>query len=460
MAKVVFVVQPYPSLITSNIRDDFEAFMDLLKRLNHILQFGLEPNLICPENDGVREVQDSRSYLRSALQPYLRHYHSTSTTYDVTSFFRKQEHQLEEPFSAGNLISVFAYGNILEFVFKEISIEDFVRRTSNFDVMLKQLFNSPVSRKMYEMYLGHEILASPAKNEFFMPPYLTVYLAVLVTESTEEFRKSVNELKKREVVLNVILPDSVAIGSYPATNFIHEPFFNININPVLINLQNAGDYKMKDSFGSMWYLTAAIGEFHNILALMSDVHELCAISRSSVPTKLYEKIGVLRINPLRDLVGLYGLNDFRKYDKLFRLLLAEDVNYFQSYNTEDSKIIWRKESEPHFVGLVEVWNLIDTFLVHLPENTIFKDAKKKAGFAAEIYKQFEHDFKGFLKTLSEWVKDVTQVIEGARTTVQLNVAIITLFWTLALTILLSQDLRSWLTSLLSHLRNLKTPNLP
>lgn len=139
--------------------DDFEAFMDLLKRLNHILQFGLEPNLICPENDGVREVQDSRSYLRSALQPYLRHYHSTSTTYDVTSFFRKQEHQLEEPFSAGNLISVFAYGNILEFVFKEISIEDFVRRTSNFDVMLKQLFNSPVSRKMYEMYLGHEILA-------------------------------------------------------------------------------------------------------------------------------------------------------------------------------------------------------------------------------------------------------------------------------------------------------------
>lgn len=197
-----------------------------------------------------------------------------------------------------------------------------------------------------------------------------------------------------------------------------------------------------------------------MLALAEETHELCAITRSTVPNELYEKVGMLKINPVMNLMSLYGLRDFRKYEKIFHSGIVEDINYFRSYGTKDSMIIWKREGMPHFQGIADGLVLIKSCLSHLPDHTIFKDARHEFNFVNEIQRSFDRDFADFMETLEKWTKDVADVMEGARTTVQLNLAIMTLFWTLVFTIVLSQDVRSWLMSLISYLRNLQPPKLP
>lgn len=52
-----------------------------------------------------------------------------------------------------------------------------------------------------------------------------------------------------------------------------------------------------------------------------------------------------------------------------------------------------------------------------------------------------------MESLELLLSEIASVIEGSRTTVQLNVAIITLFWTLFFTVILSPEVFATLKSL-------------
>jgi hypothetical protein len=443
---------PYPYLITSGVETDFEATMSLIKRLSEILQSGLKPVFASLPEDGISKV--GGSFLRSKFKPYLRHYHNVSGTYDVTSIFRKDTEGFENPYTIENLKNVFSYGNVFEFFFDNIKVDELHDRMRDLDSLGNQFFSSFATRKVYEMYFGKQALIADSSTLTFLHPILTAYFAVLIAEDTQEFKNSARILQERGCELKVVIEDAMAIGSNEATNYIHTPFFDININPILINLEKKGYYKLQDAFGSIFYMMVAIGELYNILSILTDIHELCAMTLFSIPAELYEKVGVLKINPVKDVVGIYGLRDFRKCDRTFRLGLIEDINYMRAYGSKASSIIWKKEAFPHFSGITEVLGLIDSYMIHLPEKTLFENERKKTDFVKKLNKQFQCDFKDFLDTLEEWVNDVSQVIESARTTVQLNLAIIALFWTLVCTIFLSDDVRTLFSHLISYLMNL------
>jgi len=445
MAKVVILTLPYPHLVTEGIRYDFEGCMNLLKRTNKVLQTGLRANLSCPRNEGVSEISYEETAAQSPLRSFIYHYHQYSSNYDITSFFEKDKLSKSWAFKM-DLTHAFAYGNVVEFAFDNIEIEKFLYELHNIDVVVKQLFDSSASKKIYKMYLDSSLLVQEKKEEFFNPPILTVFVVVIVTETVEEFQKVYEIGSKIGVFGKIVINESIAIGAFPATNFIHEPFFSISINPVLVNLQKKNDYKFVDALSSILYLSTAIGEIYNSLEIMSDVHELCVLGKFSIPIELYEKIGRFRINPIKDLFNLYGLKYFRKFEKMHRTTVVEDVNYFLTYGTKGDEILRKKEGIPHFSGLIETRSLIDSYKIHEPDQVIFKK-QKASNFIHQVDEYFEKEFAAFKESINSLVKETSSVIEGSRTTVQLNIAIAALFWTLFFTVILSPEVFATLKSL-------------
>jgi len=448
MVKVVILTLFYPTLVTQGIRHDFEGCMNLIKKINQILQTGLKANLSCSKNERVSEISYKEIAAKSCLRSFIRHYHQYSNNYDITNFFEKDK--LSKSWFKMDLTYAFAYGNVVEFAFDTVDLEKLLNRLDDIDSFVLQLFDPSISKKIYEMYLDSSLLAQQKEEEFFLPPIPTVLLVVIVTETTEEFQKVYEIGHKIGVFGKTIIEGSIAFGNRSATNFITEPFFNILINPVLVNLQMKNHYKFADALRSILYLSLCIGELYNIMSIIGDAHELCVIARYSIPTELFEKIGKIRINPIRDIASLYGLRKFKQYEKIYYKTLIEDVNYLRSYGTKASEIIWRKEGVPHFLGIADPLNLIDSYIIHEPDKVIFKTVAPE-DFVSKVYKRFEKDFEGFMESLNELLSDINSVIESSRTTIQLNIAIITLFWTLLITIILSREVFAILKSSIGNI---------
>lgn len=444
MVKLCFVVLPYPYLITNELRLDFEGILETIRTLNRVLRKGLHPSFECPKNIGVFEVSDLDDW--PPLKYYLRHYHETHKIYDVTNLFKINKDSETD--------RVFAYGNIIEFVIESLKVDEVAQEItnhtlSNLDVRLKnRYFNSRINREIYQMYLGRNVLVPKDDSEFFSDPILTVYFVIIVAENEGEFKEISKELKGINISLKEIIPNSISIGHHVATNFIHSPFFGISINPILVDFSKEDEFKFADILSSILNLMASIGELYNILGIIDGVHELCVIARSRTSLELHDKIGKLRINPIKDLRSFYGLKNFRRYEKIFRTILFEDINYLKEYGLKSAEVIWKHEGIPHFPAKNELLDLIDAYSGYELENFFLKK-KASTKFISEISDSFEKKFEGLMETLNNYVEDINGLIEGARTTIQLNIAIITLFWTLFFTVL--PLILPWLSNVLSYL---------
>ena len=186
--------------------------------------------------------------------------------------------------------------------------------------------------------------------------------------------------------------------------------------------------------------------------------DLCAIARSTVPIELHDKIGKLKINPIKDAPSLYGLRAFNKCESIFHSILVEHINYLRSFETKEAEIVWEHEGLPHFPGIIGVLNLIEGYCRYEQHKLIFKREKDTKDsdvcekFVSDVYTSFKCKVKDLMETLESLVEDVSNVIQGARTTVQLNLAIIALFLTLLLSIVQMLPLQEWLASLISFIK--------
>ena len=145
MAKLIYVILPYPTLIRQGIRSDFGGTLNIIHRINEIMQRGLR--LIDKKALG-KKVSPGDGVFTSHLKRYLRHYLLLSNeAFDVTSFFKKE---------ASKLKVVYAYGNALEFTFENLKVDEILETFEighDLDSHVQyEFFDGEVSKKIYEIY--------------------------------------------------------------------------------------------------------------------------------------------------------------------------------------------------------------------------------------------------------------------------------------------------------------------
>jgi hypothetical protein len=252
------------------------------------------------------------------------------------------------------------------------------------------------------------------------------------------------------------IPGHVWVGQFSATNFISAPFFRIAVNPIILLPPLERNHKYDDFLNGLFNSLVAIGEYYNILEIIDDAHELCALATYSVPLQLSRTIGSLKINPFKHIRDIYGLRSFNKCERLFNFLLFEDIKHIELYGSKAAEIIRQQEGLFHFPVIAGLNTLIESYSL-FASDVIYEHFHCSAKnpdeeFRTAIFSLFETRLKSLKDTLEKFVDDIKGVIEAARTSVQLNLAIITLIWTLFFTVIFAVfPIREWLNTLFRFL---------
>jgi hypothetical protein len=434
VAKAVVLAMPCFTLVTSSIRQDVQGTMEMVHRANLMLKSGFGIRFQ-PSKKQATKITSWTEDARERLSWYMRHYLERSECFDITSIFKSDKTYIDNA-CMWNLEKTISYGDVIEFSFSNVPLDSFFGDIHSLDSVLGRFFSSSVSRKLFEVYFGPNLLKKN-DDEFFIPPILTVFIAFLITNSDEEFREICTKYGATHS-LSIVLNDGVAIGAHPTLNFIGGDLFpHFAINPVVINFRKKTDHRFADILHSLLYLSISTGELYNILETMSDFCEMYILARPLAPFELYEEIGRFKINPIRDIPNFYGLKNFQKYEKLYLETMSEDVNYLRSYKTKISEIVQEKEGIQHFPGVTFLCQLLDDYSM-FDQKIIFKKNTAQE-FVTSFMQQFDKDFDDFKDRVSELFEDFESVIDRSRTAVQLNIAIIAIFWTIVFTVVLSPE---------------------
>ena len=322
-----------------------------------------------------------------------------------------------------------------------------------------EFFMETTGGKLFKFYLGEKFLGEKKLSSPFLSPILTVFFVVIVVDTTEQVSKIAKIIKSLSSELREKIPGHVWVGQSPATNFISTPFFGITVNPVILLPPLERNHKYDDFLNGLFNSLVAIGEFYNILETIDDAHELCALASYSVPLQLSRSIGSLKINPFMHIRDIYGLRSFSKYERLFNSLLFEDIKHIKLYGSKAAEIIRQQEGFFHFPVIAELNTLIESysgFASDIIYEHFYSSAKNPdEEFRTAIFNLFETRLKSLKDTLEKFVGDIKGVIEAARTSVQLNLAIIALIWTLFFTVIFAIfPIREWLNTLFRFLQSL------
>jgi hypothetical protein len=452
MVKMAYVVMPYPRMMGAGVRLDFEGIVNLIHKTNEIMQNGLVPEELI---DVGKSVKDEEILSRSIIKRYVRHYPTTpSKKFEVSDLFQGKN---EKPDVA------FAYGNVLELLFENITLEEVLKRLrhlEDIDTYVVGFFKGTTGRKLYKLYLGERFLSEKESHRPFLSPILTVFFIVIVVDRAEQVSIIGEMTESIGSKLREKMPGHVWIGQSPATNFISAPFFRITINPVILLPPTERDHRYDDFLNGLFNSLIAIGEYYNILEIIDDAHEFCVLASYSVPLELSQSIGSLKINPFKHIRDIYGLRSFNKYENLFHSFLFEDVKHIRLYGSKAAEIIRRQEGVFHFPVISELNTLIESYSRYASDIIYehfarVRNRKKNVDkeFRTAIFKLFEARLGSLRDTLEKFVDDLQRVIEAARTSVQLNLAITTLIWTLFFTVIFAIfPIREWLSALLRYLQ--------
>ena len=449
---MVFVIMPYPRMIGAGVRLDFEGIMNLVHKTNEIMQNGLTPEELL---EFAQVIEDEEILSRSVIKKHIRHYPTIpSKKFRVTDLFQGKN---VKPTVA------FAYGNVLEVLFENVPMDEVAKRLqqqkdidTHFEI---EFYKETTGSELFRFYLGEKFLSKKKLYTPYLSPILTVFLVVIVVDTAEQVNEIARIAKPLGLKLRMRIPGHVWIGQSPATNFISAPFFRITVNPIILLPPTEPNYRYDDFLNGLFNSIIAIGEFYNIVESIDDAHELCAIASYTVPLELSRNIGSPKINPFKHIRDVYGLRSFNKYERLFHSSYFEDIKHMRLYGSKAAEIIRRQEGVFHFPVISELLTLIESYSRYasdiIYENFQSKKKDLDEEFRTSIFKLFEFRLSSLKDTLEKFIDDIQGVIEAARTSVQLNLAIITLIWTLFFTVVLAVfPIEEWLKTLFYFLQSL------
>jgi len=452
MVKMAYVVMPYPRMMGAGVRWDFEGILNIVHKTNEIMQNGLGPESL----DVGEVIKDEEILSRSVIKKYIRHYPTTpQKKFQVTKLFQS---------ASGKHNATFVYGDVLEVIFENLSLDEVLKRVRNvedLDTHFEREFfwETTTGGKLFKFYLGSKFLDEKKLSLPLLSPILTVFFIVIVVDTSEEVDEISKTIQSLGLGLREKIHGHVWIGQSPATNFISSPFFTIAINPIILLPPKKPNYKYNDFLNGLFNSIIAIGEFYNILEIIDDAHEFCALASYSVPLELSQSIGSLKINPLKNIRDIYGLRSFKKYERLFHSFLFEDIKHLRFYGSEAAEIIKRQEGVFHFQVIAELLTLIHSYSRYatdiIYENFQSQGKDLDEEFRAALFNLFETRLKSIKDTLEKFVSDLQGVIDAARTSVQLNLAIVTLIWTLLVTVAFAIfPIQEWLKAIFHILQSL------
>lgn len=459
MVKMAFVFMPYPQMIGAGVRLDFEGILNMVHKTNEIMQKGL-----IPEEETRVAINEDEILSRSVIKKHIRHYPTMPS----------RKFQVTDLFQATNMrpTVAFAYGNVVEVVIENASLDEVSKRLrylEDFDVHFKtEFFKETTGDKLFKLYLGEKFLSEKRLSSGYVSPIMTVFFVVIVLDTAEQVNETARVIKSLGFELREKIPGHVWIGQSPSTNFISAPFFGITISPVVLMPPTESDHKYDDFLDGLFNSIIAIGEFYNIVETINDAHELCVIASYSIPLELSQNIGTTKINPLH-MRDIYGLRSFNKYERLFHSFYFQDVKHIRLYGSKAAEIIQKQEGVFHFPVISGLLSLIEAYSRYAPdviyENDQSQEKDMDREFRTSIFRIFEDRLDSLKDTLEKFVEDIQGVIEAARTAVQLNLAIVTLIWTLFFTVIFAIfPIQEWLETLLVFLQSLLNqtnfPNFP
>lgn len=424
---------PYPHLITEGVRLDLEGMISMVARTDEMLSHGIIPK-------DIGTVQDAPvTFAELNISNLMRHYPGIAKVRNIHDLFQDTA---EKP-------SAVAFGNTIAVIIpncpQAMLKEAFEHSSPSFDNWLKSRVLTPgILGKIFSSYLGRDVLTNSYSEEMLGYTIVLTTFACLILCNEVEFR-SYQEAMEKLHLRKSNFTDDILIGSGPASNFIEEWSPGIVCNPIIIRTDNPSrDYQYYEAVGDLLNTINGLGEIYNLFNITEDVMELLVISESEIGTQL-SNLGKIRVGPwhLRDLYGARTVNDLQTK---FNRAVHSSMVHIQSFGTRSAALLYKSEGEPTFPALSDLRGLFEG---HRPDRFIAPFVSPQLD-AEKIRKAF-YDSDGLLmglrKDATEFRQRINTQLHDLMTTVQLNIAIGTLIWTIIITVLASRSTQDWITAL-------------
>jgi len=322
-------------------------------------------------------------------------------------------------------------------IIRDLSLEDAMGLSSDeqLDVLIEsKLLHAYLSleagKHLYETYWGEQSFDFD-KLAYYVP--LTTYFVVLVAQNKTEFVALSQRLGLRDT-----RSDNIKIGKQGATNHIVSPFSRVilSVNPIAVLIPDDGDYIFNETIQRLLLFLASLGELYNILSLLTDIHEACIITKQTVLREIRTRMSRLKVNIIRDVVDLYGMKTYNKMEQWFYDIPFDDLAFFLEYGSPSAELIYLKEGEFHCPAISRLLQNITDFF---PDGLAIVKCKNGEDFSLkfrdDLFRVFDASMKTFASTVKQFLEDVERVFDASRTTVQLNITIVALIWTMLFSVL-------------------------
>lgn len=245
-------------------------------------------------------------------------------------------------------------------------------------------------------------------------------------------------LQARGINLRNTQNNWIKVGDRPSTNFIEAPFFQISLNPILILIQN-NNFRFDSLLSSLIHCIYAIGEMYNLLAEIDTIHELLIIDEYTSLPELRKAAGRLRFNPVTGLRQLYGLRPLGKFETMTYGVFSDELEDIRRYGTHSAALIQKVEGIFSYQGIADLYSALRDYSFRT-DSLIFRGRykrkqKRNKEFEDYVFQEFDSRFRSLREDILDFSVKTERILDNARTTVQLNVAVVALIITAILTLL-------------------------